>query len=95
MEEFLNVPTVAETLPGFVEGGYQGILTRAGTPPEIINKLNVEVNKIIKMPDVRERLAALGAEPYGGTPEAMRQFLREDKDRWARLIKDLNFKLEQ
>jgi tripartite-type tricarboxylate transporter receptor subunit TctC len=95
MAEFPNVPTVAETLPGFTAGGYQGIFAPAGTSPEIINKLNKEIVRILAMAEVKERLSGLGAEPVGSSPDAMRKFLREDKDRWNKLIKEMNFKLEE
>jgi tripartite-type tricarboxylate transporter receptor subunit TctC len=94
LPEFPDAPAIAETLPGFVLGGYQGIFAPAATSPEIVNKLNKEIVRILAMPDVKERLSGLGAEPMGSSSEAMRKFLREDKDRWAKLIQQMNFKLE-
>jgi tripartite-type tricarboxylate transporter receptor subunit TctC len=95
LPDFPDAPAIAETLPGFVLGGYQGIFAPAATSPEIVNKLNKEIVRILAMPDVKERLSGLGAEPMGSSPEAMRKFLREDKDRWAKLIQQMNFKLEE
>ena len=65
-----DVPTLAEAgLAGYEIGSWQGVFAPAGTPPEIVKRLNTEIVKIINMPDVREKLVGLGAEPVGNTPE--------------------------
>lgn len=90
-----DVPTVAEVIPGFIAGGYQGLFAPAGTPANVVAKIHRDVVKVLQSGDVKERLATLGADPVANTPEAMRKFLREDRSRWARLIKEQNITLEE
>jgi hypothetical protein len=61
----------------------------------IVARLNSEVVRILALPDVKQQLDGLGAEAYGSTVESMRQFIREDRQRWARLVKEQNFKVER
>jgi len=91
-----DTPTISETpgLQGFVTGSWQGILAPANTPPEIVNKVNAEVIRILKTPDFRDKLSSQGAVPQTGTPQEMGQWLAAEKDRWAKLVKQTNFKLE-
>jgi tripartite-type tricarboxylate transporter receptor subunit TctC len=90
-----NLPTVGEVIPGFVAGGYQGMFAPAATPPEVVRKINADLVQVLAMPDVRARLLELGAEPVAGSQEAMRTFLREDRERWAAVVKKYNIKVEQ
>ena len=90
-----NVPTVGEVIPGFVSGGYQGMFAPARTPADLVAKINGDLVRVLNMPDTREKLVSLGAEPMPGTSDTMRNFLREDRDRWAKVIKENNIKLEQ
>lgn len=83
-----DVPTFAEA--GFADFDvslWQGILVPAGTPPEVVARLNAEVNRVLGMADVRDRLAELGAEPAGGTPDQFRSFIDGEIARWGKLIK--------
>src|SRR3954464_5944631 len=69
------LPTMAESgVPGYEVLGWQGVFAVAGTPPEIVARLQAEVGKVLRLPEVRERLAALGAEPVGSTPAQLRAF---------------------
>jgi len=95
LPEFPNLPAVNELLPGFVAGGYQGMFAPAATPADVVAKINGDLVKVLAMPDVNDKLIGLGAEPMAGTPDAMRKFLREDRERWARVIKEQNIKFEQ
>ena len=90
-----NVPTVGEVIPGFVSGGYQGMFAPARTPAALVAKINGDLVRVLNMPETREKLVSLGAEPMPGTSDTMRNFLREDRDRWAKVIKENNIKLEQ
>ena len=90
-----NLPTVGEVIPGFVAGGYQGMFAPAATPAAIVRKINADLVKVMAMPDVKAKLVELGAEPIANSPEAMRTFLREDRERWAKVIKEHNIKVEQ
>ena len=75
-----DLPTVAETLPGFEAVSWGGVMAPAGTPPEIIARLNAEINRILKMPDVAEKLQALGCRNRGQHGGRVRR-LREVGDR--------------
>ena len=90
-----DLPTVSEVLPGFVAGGYQGIFAPAGTPADVVAKLHADVVRSLTAPEVKDKLATLGADPVGNSPQQMRTFLREDRERWAKLIKELNLKIEE
>ncbi|MCC7484237.1 MAG: tripartite tricarboxylate transporter substrate binding protein [Burkholderiales bacterium] len=90
-----NVPTVAEAaVPGYYAFAWYGLFAPAGTPGDIINKLNAEVVRILRLPDVQERLRGLGADPIGSTPEEFREFQRSEMERWARVIKAANIRVE-
>ena len=64
----------------------------AGTPPDVVDKLNVEANTILHMPDVVERFRSIGSEPVGGTPAELEKFLAEDRVRWKRAVDVANLK---
>ena len=89
-----DTPTVAETLPGFVTGSWQGILAPARTSPELIAKFNAEVTRILKLPDVREVLVSQGTTPLATGPQETSRWLAEEKERWAKVVKESGFKLE-
>jgi tripartite-type tricarboxylate transporter receptor subunit TctC len=91
-----DIPAVAETpgLEGFVTGSWQGLLASAHTPPEVVNKINAEVIRILNMPDIRDKLSSQGTAPQTNTPREMGQWLAAEKDRWAKFIKVTGFKLE-
>ena len=90
-----KVATVAETFPGFVTGSWQGILAPAGTPPELVAKLNAEIARILKLPDVIGFLNSQGTTPIGNSPQDTRKWLVDEKVRWTKVVKDSGFKLEQ
>jgi len=92
--ELSNVPTVAETLPGFLTGSWQGLLAPAGTPKAVVDKLNAEVLRITALPDVRERLTTLGAEPSRMSPTDFAHWLRAEIPAMAKIVKDEKITLE-
>lgn len=94
--DFPGVPTLeSQGLKGFDEGApFVGMLAPAGTPPEIINKLNKAAVAALSDPQVKEQLNKLGAQVIGDSPEEFRQFLIADKERWANVIKLGNVKPE-
>src|SRR5262249_35199200 len=63
-----------------------GIAAPAGTPPAIVERLSAEFNKALALPDVKDKLAALGVDPVGGTSEAFTRFVRGDIERWSKII---------
>jgi tripartite-type tricarboxylate transporter receptor subunit TctC len=83
-----DVPTVAEAaqIPGFEITAWNGIVAPAGTAPEIVGKLNATVNRILARKDFQEKLAAGGAEAYGGTSAAYGEYLRSEMLRWRVVI---------
>lgn len=90
-----DVPTVDQAgLKGFETAAWSGLYAPAGTPPEVIARLNAEVVKILKMPSVKEQLAGQGAEPVGDTPEEFGRFTRDEIAKWAKLIKISGAKIE-
>ena len=84
-----DLPTIAEAagLPGFKINTWFGIVAPAGTPSRIVSRLNLEIGNIMRMPDVRERLAPEGAEPATGTPEEFAAFIRSEIATSAELVK--------
>lgn len=83
-----ELPALAETgLPGYEAIGWHGVLAPAGTPREIVDKLNTEIVKALRTPEMRARFAEQGAEPVGDTPEQFQAFLKEDLAKWTRVIK--------
>ena len=95
LETHPKVPTVAETFPGFVTGSWQGILAPARTPPELVQKMNAEVGRILKLPDVVAFLNSQGTTPVGDSPKEVAKWLADERSRWAKVIKESGFKLEQ
>jgi tripartite-type tricarboxylate transporter receptor subunit TctC len=83
-----DLPTVHESvLPGFDISLWQGIVAPAGTPREVVAKLNEQVVAGLKTPDLRARLTAQGLEPVGSTPGAFAAYMKAEADKWARVIK--------
>ncbi|HZM44545.1 MAG TPA: tripartite tricarboxylate transporter substrate-binding protein [Burkholderiales bacterium] len=93
---FPNVPTVAETpgLEGYSAGSWQGIIAPAKLSADIVNKIHNEVKRIIALPDIAEKLTSLGSRPQAKTPKEMGTWLASEKERWARIVKDNNLKVE-
>jgi len=90
-----DLPTVAEAgVPGYEVTVWFGLVAPAGTPREIVTKLNGEVLRILAMPDVRERFLALGVEPLGSTPTEFATHIRVQMDKWAKVVKDAGVKAE-
>ena len=83
-----SVPTIAEGgLPGYEATAWQGIVAPAGVPRDIVTRLNREINSVIQLADVRERIEADGAEPIGGTPEAFASHIRNEHAKWSKVVK--------
>jgi tripartite-type tricarboxylate transporter receptor subunit TctC len=89
-----NLPTVAESLPGFEVVGWYGVLAPAGTPAAIVRRLNQDIVRILAMPDVRQGIAGQGAEVVGSTPEQFAAFLKTDIARWAPVIQASGARVE-
>jgi len=82
-----DVPTVAETVPGYEASAYYGMSAPKGTPPEIIEKLNKEINAALADPKIKARLAELGGMLIPGTPVDFGKLVADETDKWAKVIK--------
>jgi len=91
-----DVPSVAEAgFPNLVAEDWVGLSVKGGTPPDIITRLNIAINKALASASVREAFAKLGAEPVGGTPEAFGAHFNNELSHWAKVVKDSGIKLQQ
>ncbi len=83
-----NVPTVAEGgVAGFEAYAWQGVVAPAGTPKPVITRLNAELVKALKSPEVQKRMEGVGVEPVSSTPEEFAQYAHAEAERWGKLIK--------
>ena len=82
-----EVPTIASALPGYVAESWFVLVAPAGTPPTIVSRLSTEVDRILRKPDVIERFKGLGAEPVGGTPDQLAQFIVGETRKWQQVVK--------
>ena len=89
-----DLPAVAETIPGYTAGPWYGLLAPAKTPSEIIAKLNREVVNILRMPDIKASLTSVGAEPIGNTPSEFAMLLKEETERWGRVVREASIRIE-
>ena len=91
---FPQLPTIGEMLPGYNASGWYGLVAPAATSKEIIARLNTEVVRVLRMPDIVERLSGQGAEPVGNTPAEFGAFMKSEIDKWAKLVKATNMKAD-
>jgi tripartite-type tricarboxylate transporter receptor subunit TctC len=89
-----NVPTIAETLPGFQAVAWYGIVAPPGTPKAIVDKINADANEALAQPELKDRLKNLSAEIFGGSVAKTSAYMHEEVDRWGNVIKAANIKLE-
>jgi tripartite-type tricarboxylate transporter receptor subunit TctC len=75
-------------VPGYEMSGWNGIFAPKGTPPGIVARLHSEVARLLRTPEMRQELAALGAEPVGDAPDEFAAFLKADMARWGKIIQD-------
>ncbi|MGZ5092786.1 MAG: tripartite tricarboxylate transporter substrate binding protein [Burkholderiales bacterium] len=86
-----EIPTVAEAgVPGYEATNSVGIVAPAATPRDIVMKLHAEIVRILRLPDIQEKLIAMGAEPVGSTPEEFTAFIRNDIQKWANVVRAAN-----
>jgi tripartite-type tricarboxylate transporter receptor subunit TctC len=86
-------PTIADILPGFETQVFPGIVAPAGTPSDIVAKLNAEIGRIMATQDMKDRLVAQGTEVRNSSPDALLNFLRTEKTRWAQVIEESGISL--
>jgi tripartite-type tricarboxylate transporter receptor subunit TctC len=84
-----QLPTVAEAgVPGFEATTWHGIVSTGGTPAAVINKLNAEINRILKLPDVNSTLTRQGAEVLGGTSQEFAAYVKAEIPKWTKVVKE-------
>ena len=89
-----DVPTVAESVPGYEASGWYGIVAPKNTPAEIVDRLHKEVNAILADPKAKERIADLGATPFAGSSAEFAKFIAEDTEKWGKVIRSAHIKPE-
>ena len=89
-----ELPSIAETLPGFGASGWYGLLAPAATPRDILSRLNTEAVRALRAPEVADKLSSQGAEPMPGSPEDFAAFIRSEIDKWAKVVKAANMKAD-
>ena len=89
-----DLPAIAETLPGYDLPVWYAVAAPAGTPREIVTRLNAEILRVLATPDFRQRMEADAAEPIGGTPEQFGNYIRSEIAKYAKVVKDSGAKIE-
>ena len=89
-----DVPTIAETLPGYAVDPWLGLFVQGKTPPELIQRINGEVRKLLESSEVKAKFAAQGIEVWTSSPAEFARFMREDHARWGKLIREAGIKGE-
>jgi tripartite-type tricarboxylate transporter receptor subunit TctC len=90
-----DVRTLSESgLPGFDVTGWYGVLVPAGTPTNIVAKMQADIATVLQTAEVASKLSSEGAEPVAGTPEQFAQFLRSETQKWAKVVKAAGIKLD-
>jgi tripartite-type tricarboxylate transporter receptor subunit TctC len=94
MASLPDVPTIAETLPGFQAVTWSAVVAPPKTPKRIVDKINADISEVLRQPEMLARLVAFSAEAVGGTPEDTANYMREEIERWNTVIKTTGVKLE-
>jgi tripartite-type tricarboxylate transporter receptor subunit TctC len=95
IEALPNVPPITSSgLSGYDAIGWFGLLAHANTPPDIVKKLNEDIQKVMSMPEVRKAMNEKGAEPGNLTPVEFSKFIQQEQTKWTKLIKDANITIE-
>ena len=89
-----EVPTIAETLPGFEAVAWFAVTAPPKTPKNITDKINADVNEALRQPELQDRLRKLSAETFGGSVDKMTKYMREEVERWGNVIKAADIKLQ-
>jgi tripartite-type tricarboxylate transporter receptor subunit TctC len=93
-ETLPDLPTVAESVPGYEAVGWFGLLAPAATPKEVVFRLNRDLLVVMADKDLRKRASDLGADLAGGTPDEFARFIRDDQAKWSKLMREAGIKAE-
>jgi tripartite-type tricarboxylate transporter receptor subunit TctC len=94
MASLPDIPTIAETLPGFESAAWFAVVAPPGTPKAIVEKINADMNEALRDPGVVKRMAGMSAEIVGGSTQETARYFRSEVDRWHKVIKAANVKME-
>jgi tripartite-type tricarboxylate transporter receptor subunit TctC len=94
MASLPDVPAIAETLPGFEAVAWYGVVAPPKTPKRIVDKINADINEALKAPEIAQRMPDFSAEVVGGTPQATAAYMREEIERWHKVIRSAGVKLQ-
>jgi tripartite-type tricarboxylate transporter receptor subunit TctC len=87
-----DVPTVADTVPGYEAPQWFAVLGPKALPSDVVARWNKEVDRIVQLPDVKERMANDGLEPAGGSPDRLREVIKREIARWQKVVKVADIK---
>ncbi|MGQ0653501.1 MAG: Bug family tripartite tricarboxylate transporter substrate binding protein [Betaproteobacteria bacterium] len=93
-EQLPDVPAIGEVVPGYVGDAWHGLFLPAGTPQAIVDKIAADTAKVLAMPEVKGKLAAIGLETVGNAPAEFAAIVRNDHQKWGQVIRNANIKLE-
>ena len=94
LDSLPDVPAIGEVVPGYVGDAWHGLFVPAGTPPAIVDKLAVDFAKVLAIPDVRKKLMDIGLDPIGNSPAEFAAIVRNDYEKWGRVIRNANIRLD-
>ena len=94
MDVLPGVPTVGQFVPGYEASGWQGVCAPKGTPADIVDKLNREINAGLADADFKAKLAKLGGQPMPGTPADWGNFIAAETDKWGKVVREAGVKAE-
>ena len=94
LESLPDVPAIGEVVPGYVGDAWHGLFAPAGTPQPIVQKLAADFAKVLALPEVRKKLIDLGLEPIGNSPSEFAAIVASDHEKWGRVIRNANIKLD-
>ena len=89
-----DVATVGETVPGYELTNWFGMTVPAATPPDLVSRLHADVSKVLRQPDFREKIAGMGADVVGSTPDQFGAFMKSESAKWGKVIREANIKAE-
>jgi tripartite-type tricarboxylate transporter receptor subunit TctC len=89
-----ELPAVAESLPGFSNNGWYGVVAPAGTPAPIINKLNAEMKRALANAEFSKHIETIGMEPAGSTPQELSLWVRSELARWTKVVRDAGIQVQ-